>query len=128
MEPDKVAHAVALATRGVEAVTDDEREKLRLGDKLLLSVLRTGHTLTGRPIVDKWNGKEPPDARPPLPIRKQQIARLILKGYRIDQAAAELGIKPGTAYVYMKELREQTGEQFTWRAALMAALWGWLDA
>ena len=124
MKPE-LARTVALVTGQVKPVTDAEREKLRRGDEKLLSVLRSGRTLRGTPIIDKWNGQEPPE-RPPLPRRQRQVARLVLQGYRIEEAAEQLGIRRGTAYVYAKELRRQTGEQYTWRAALMAAVWGWL--
>jgi DNA-binding NarL/FixJ family response regulator len=127
MKPE-YERAVALASGVAEAVTDDEREKLRRGDALLKAVVKHGITMNGKPIVDRWPGREPPNYEPVegLLPRQQVTAALLLQGKSVHEIAAELAITTHQVRHEMKGLRAKTGERYTWRAALLAALWGWL--
>ena len=57
----------------------------------------------------------------------RQIAQMTLDGYTFPEIATTLKIDGETVRSHMARLRKATGEEKTWRAALMAALWGWLD-
>jgi DNA-binding CsgD family transcriptional regulator len=116
---------VDLVTGNVVA-SDEEREILRRGDSVLLSVLKTGYNKKGRKITTVYQNK-PAQPYQRLTKRERDVAKLILQGCKIDEAAEILGILPGTAYIYMRDLRIKTEERFTWRAALMACVWGWLE-
>jgi DNA-binding NarL/FixJ family response regulator len=130
VRPEHVQEAVELVT-GQREPTPEDLDRLRNGDALLMAVIRTGHTLQGKPITDHWPGKEPPPDNPhalPLTRRQRQLGRLILlDGLSVREAAAALGVTADTGESHAAQLRRKTGERFVWRAALMAAAWGWLD-
>lgn len=104
---------------------------LREGDERLLSVLRTGRTLQGKRIVDRWGGLEPPvdvvaQVEGPLTERQQEIARLVIEGLSPEEIAGRMKLSAWTVLSHMKGLREKTGQRLTWRAAVVAGVAGWL--
>ena len=133
MDDYDVRDAVDLVTGKRQPLNDIEREKLRKGDELLAAVVKYAHNKFGHPLNDVWGGHEPPEDRPrrnpgdPLTFRMRQVAQMTLDGYTFPEIGAELGIDAETVRSHMTRLRKATGEEKTWRAALMAALWGWLD-
>jgi len=129
-----IKDSVKLVTGQREPLDDIEREKLRKGDELLAAVVKYAHNKFGHPLNDIWGGHEPPEDRPrtrdpdnPLTWRLQQLAQLILDGNSFDEIAVIMHIHGETVRSHMARLRKATGEEKSWRAALMAALWGWLD-
>jgi DNA-binding NarL/FixJ family response regulator len=65
----------------------------------------------------------PVSARGDLTAREQQVLRLVEKGLRNKQIAAELGIRPGTVKIHMKHIFAKTGI----RGRFGLALSSWRD-
>ena len=120
---EQVLDALALTTGAMQPRDHDERAKLKAGDQRLLAVLRTGHTLHGRPLPGILHPNLPPRRLSP---RQQDAGRLLLEGLTTQEVADRMGVSYFTAQTHLRALAVRLEERMAWRAAIVAAVLEWL--